>query len=386
MKPVRVLMFARYLPPEYSGAAAQAFLLAERLRARGHHIEFTTHSWSGQRRDYVIEGFAVTALPMRVAARHQEFSIWHNLFKHLWQRRRHVDILHGHGAYYIQGILGPFGQLLGKPSLVKASMSQNDLLSLTCSTIAPVHRRFLKLVDAYVAISDDLNREFLEVGLAPERIWQIPNGVDSERFHPVDREQQRQIGAELGLPVDRPMALFVGVFDQRKRIAWLVQQWIANQGFGTGAHLVAVGPVSRDSYGKALSDELHAYARGHPDLVTIRDFTPRIKLYYQAATLLVFPSSKEGLPNTVLEAMACGLPCVVARAPGSRQLVEDGVNGALFAVDDADDLAQALGKVIGEESVLGARSRQIAVAKYDIEKVADQYECLYDQLLSTHER
>ncbi|HBG93867.1 MAG TPA: glycosyltransferase family 1 protein, partial [Chromatiaceae bacterium] len=81
-----------------------------------------------------------------------------------------------------------------------------------------------------------------------------------------------------------------------------------------------------------------------------------------------------------------GLPCVVARAPGSRQLVEDGVNGALFAVDDADDLAQALGKVIGEESVLGARSRQIAVAKYDIEKVADQYECLYDQLLSTHER
>ena len=386
LKPVRVLMFARYLPPEYSGAAAQAFLLADRLRARGHHVEFATQSWSGRQRDYEVQGFQVTALPMQLSARHQEFSVWRSLARHLWQRRRQIDILHGHGAYYTQSILGPFGRLLGKPTLVKASMSQNDLSSLSHSTIAPVHRRFLRLVDAYVAISADLRAEFADKGLATERVWHIPNGVDTDFFQPVGQERRQQLAARLALPTERPIALFVGVFDTRKRIAWLVEQWIATEGFGTGRHLVAVGPASRDQNDKTLKAELRQRAEQHPDLVTVHDFTPAIRDYYQAAQVLLFPSSKEGLPNTVLEAMACGLPCVVARAPGSRELVKDGFNGATFAIDDADDLARALHGIVGAEARLGANSRAIALARYGIEAIADQYAALYQQLLRAHRK
>lgn len=376
-------MFARYLPPEYSGAAAQAFLLAGELRARGHHVEFATQSWSGQRREYVVDGFPVTALAMQVRAKHQEFSIWRSLAAHLWARRRDVDILHGQGAYYTQSVLGPFGRLLGKPTLVKASLSQNDLSSLSHSTIAPVHRRFLRLVDAYVAISEELKAEFAQKGLAPERIWHIPNGVDTGRFMPVDEAHRQALAASLGLPVDRPIGLFVGVFDERKRIGWLLRQWVDEQGFDTGVHLVAVGPTSRDSYGAALKEELHELARQHPELITVRDFSPDIVRHYQAANLLVFPSLKEGLPNTVLEAMACGLPCVVARAPGSRELVHDGVNGATFAVDNAAELRRAVLGVMPELAPLGARSREIAVADYAIGTIADRYEALYAQLLTT---
>jgi glycosyltransferase involved in cell wall biosynthesis len=379
-------MFARYLPPEYSGAAAQAFLLAGELRARGHHVEFATQSWSGQRREYVVDGFPVTALAMQVRAKHQEFSIWRSLAAHLWARRRDVDILHGQGAYYTQSVLGPFGRLLGKPTLVKASLSQNDLSSLSHSTIAPVHRRFLRLVDAYVAISEELKAEFAQKGLAPERIWHIPNGVDTGRFMPVDEAHRRALAASLGLPVDRPIGLFVGVFDERKRIGWLLRQWVDEQGFDTGVHLVAVGPTSRDSYGAALKEELHELARQHPELITVRDFSPDIVRHYQAANLLVFPSLKEGLPNTVLEAMACGLPCVVARAPGSRELVHDGVNGATFAVDNAAELRRAVLGVMPELTPLGARSREIAVADYAIGTIADRYEALYAHLLTTRSR
>jgi glycosyltransferase involved in cell wall biosynthesis len=379
-------MFARYLPPEYSGAAAQAFLLAGELRARGHHVEFATQSWSGQRRDYVVDGFPVTALAMQVRAKHQEFSIWRSLAAHLWARRRAVDILHGQGAYYTQSVLGPFGRLLGKPTLVKASLSQNDLSSLSHSTIAPVHRRFLRLVDAYVAISEELKEEFAQKGLAPDRIWHIPNGVDTGRFRPVDEARRQALAASLGLPVDKPIALFVGVFDERKRIGWLLHQWVAEQGFDTGVHLVAVGPKSRESYGGALKEELHDLARQHPELITVRDFSPDIVRHYQAANLLVFPSLKEGLPNTVLEAMACGLPCVVARAPGSRELVHDGVNGATFAVDDAVELRGAVRTVMSELAPLGARSREIAVADYAIGTIGDHYEALYAHLLTTRGR
>lgn len=386
MKPVRILMFARYLPPEYSGAAAQAFLLAGRLRARGHRIEFATQSWSGQRRDYDVQGFPVTALPMQLSARHQEFSVWRSLARHLWQRRHQLDILHGHGAYYTQSILGPFGRLLGKPTLVKASMSQNDLSSLSHSTIAPVHRRFLRLVDAYVAISAELKVEFADKGLPTEHVWHIPNGVDTEFFQPVESKRRQQLAAQLELPTERSIALFVGVFDERKRIGWLVEQWIATEGFGTGRHLVAVGPTSRDNRDKALKAELRQGAEQRPDLVTIRDFTPAIRDYYQASQVLVFPSSKEGLPNTVLEAMACGLPCVVARAHGSRELVKDSINGATFAVDDVDGLARALDSISDAETELGANSRNIVLEQFGIEAIADRYEALYEQLLQAQRK
>ncbi|WP_200238444.1 glycosyltransferase family 4 protein [Thiohalocapsa halophila] len=381
MKPVRILMFARYLPPEYSGAAAQAFLLAGQLRARGHHVEFATQSWSGQRRDYEVDGFRVTALSMQLQARHQEFSVWRSLAAHLWQRRHAVDILHGQGAYYTQSILGPFGRFLGKPTLVKASLSQNDLSSLTHSTIAPVHRRFLRLVDAYVAISEELQIEFAQKGLRADRVWHIPNGVDTSRFRPVPEAERQRLAAAIGLTASQPIALFVGVFDERKRIGWLMREWVAANGFGTGVHLVAVGPTSRDSYGEALKQELRDLAAAHPRLLSVRDFTPDILRHYQAASLLVFPSLQEGLPNTVLEAMACGLPCVVARASGSRELVQDDVNGATFAIDETAELRDALHRVLLDLPRLGARSRELAVQHYSIGAITDRYEALYAHLL-----
>jgi glycosyltransferase involved in cell wall biosynthesis len=383
LNPVRVLMFARYLPPEYSGAATQAFLLADRLRERGHHVEFATQSWSGAQCSYEVQGFPVTALHMRPLAKHQEFSVWRSLALHLWRRRHHVDILHGHGAYYAQSILGPLGRLIGKPTLVKASMSQNDLSSLTHCTIAPIHRRFLGLVDAYVAISRDLSAEFADKGLSPERIWHIPNGVDTLHFYPVDETRRLQLAVKLGLPAGRRIALFVGVFDDRKRIEWLVQQWVESKGFGSGMHLVAVGPTSRDVCDVHLKQELRDYAVRHPNLVSIRNYTSNIRDFYQAANVLVFPSLKEGLPNTVLEAMACGLPCIVARAPGSRELITDGINGATFAIDHRDELAAALVQVTDEEVSMGKQSRQIVLKQYDIEGITDQYEALYQSLISS---
>jgi glycosyltransferase involved in cell wall biosynthesis len=382
MNRFRILMTARYLPPEYSGAAAQAFLLADRLRARGHSIEFVTQSWrGGEEKTYQVEGFKVTALKTNLGARHTELSLWRSLLRYVWLHRRDIDVLHSHGAYYTQAIVGPLGRLLGKPSLVKASLADNDLKSLTQSSVGRLHRFFLGRVDAYVAISADLEAEFRARGLAEGRIVTIPNGVDMTRFRPADRVEKRALAESMGLPTDRPLGLFVGVFDERKRIEWLMETWIREGAFGSGARLLAVGPTSRDPYGPELKARMEALAAARPDLAIVRDFTPGIEHLYRMADFFVFPTSNEGLPNALLEAMACGLPCVATRVSGSTDLIRDGETGVLFGVDDAAELGAAVARVQGNAGqALGEAARRFVAEGYDIERIAERYEALYRRL------
>jgi glycosyltransferase involved in cell wall biosynthesis len=112
----------------------------------------------------------------------------------------------------------------------------------------------------------------------------------------------------------------------------------------------------------------------------LAEHTPRIERYYRAANLFVFPSINEGLPNAVLEAMACALPCVAAQAPGSAELVRNGVTGATFAPRDAPGLQRALTAVIANAATFGRSSRRLIVDQFDIEQITDQYEALYARM------
>ena len=383
-RPARVLMYTAYFEPEYSGAALQALTLARELRRRGHQIEFVTNRWPGLSDSLVVEGFSVNRLEPGRSRRHREFRLWFNLTRHVWARRRQLDILHSHGAYFTHAFIGPLARITGMKSLVKASLAQDDLQGLSRPIIGKVHRLMLHCIDACVAISRDLVQEFGAGGLNPERIHYLPNGVDTDRFRQAGAEQVCALRSAMGLPADQPIALYVGVLDQRKNILWLAEQWVEQDAFGTGAQLLAVGPQGRDDPNGKLRARLAELARTHPQRFALHDFHPDVTPYYQCADLLVLPSLKEGLPNVVLEAMACSLPCVVARASGSRELIVEGENGFTYVPDDSASLAAAVRRCLSPEGAgMGEKGRCMAEARYSIRAVADQYEALYAQLLSS---
>jgi phosphatidylinositol alpha-1,6-mannosyltransferase len=376
-------MYTAYLDPEYSGAALQALTLARELRRRGHHVEFVTNRWPGLAETAVVDGFEVRRLEPGRLRKHREFRLWLNLARYVWQRRRDFDILHSHGAYYTHAFVGPLARLVGLKSVAKASLANDDLLGLRSGTlVGAIHRFMLHRVSACVAISRELVQEFRDGGIAPQRIHQLPNGVDLERFHPAPATQRTALRVRLGLPANRPVVLFVGVLDPRKNIRWLAEQWVAHDAFGTGALLLAVGPQGRDDPDGRLRGRLAALAAAHPERFALHDFHADVAPYYQCVDALVLPSYKEGLPNVVLEAMAAGLPCVAACASGSRELIVDGQTGCLYVPDDAAGLAQAVRRVLGPDGpAMGAAGRRAAEARYAIGSVADRYEALYDQLL-----
>jgi glycosyltransferase involved in cell wall biosynthesis len=379
----RVLMYTAYFDPEYSGAALQALTLARELQQRGHHVEFVTNRWPGLAASGVVEGFPVRRLKPGRWRKHREFRLWFNLARYVWQRRHDFDILHSHGAYYTHAFIGPLSRMAGLKSLVKASLAEDDLQDLKLPLIGALHRQMLRRIDAYVAISLDLVQEFRDGGFAPDKIHHIPNGVEINQFPPCPPEQRAMPRSQLGLPTDRPIALYVGVLDQRKNIEWLAEQWIQHHGFASNGLLLIIGPQSREDTDGALRGRLAALARAHPALLALRDFSPDIGLYYQSADALVLPSLKEGLPNVVLEAMAAGLPCVAARASGSRELIEEGETGFTYAHGDVAQMGEAVRRCLSPEGIrLGARAREVVQARYSIQAVADRYETLYAQLLA----
>jgi glycosyltransferase involved in cell wall biosynthesis len=376
-------MLARYFPPEYSGAALQALALARELRSRGHHVEFAvfggTSGTGGP-----VDGFPVTRLRAGQGPKHQELRLWWNLYRLLRRRRHDFDILHSHGAYYTQAIVGPLGRLFGLKSVVKASLARNDLAGVDRTLAGHLHARMLRAVDACVAISSDLANELEAAGVARERIVRIPNGVDTERFRPAGAGEKVRAREALGLPPDRPVALFVGVFDRRKSILWLAEQWVATGGCGTGALLLAAGPVSRDREDRDVWQQARDLADRQPALLDVRRYLDNIQDLYRAADLLVLPSLAEGLPNVVMEAMASGLPCAVSAVAGNTDLVRDGETGRTFRPGDAEGLTAAVHGCLGEPGGrVAAAAREQILTRYSLASVADAYEPLYVRLLAS---
>lgn len=385
--PRRILMYTAYFAPEFSGAALQALTLARELRLRGHHVEFVTNRWPGLPSAAIVDGFPLRRLQPGRMRKHREFRLWFNLARFVWQRRRDFDILHSHGAYFTNAFVAPLAHWLGLKSVIKASLAQDDMQDFDQPRVGALHKAMLRQADACVAISADLATEFELGGIERQRIHRLPNGVDTQRFCPASESQVEALRLRLQLPLGRPIVLYLGVLDQRKNIRWLAEQWIANDGFGTGALLLATGPQAREDQGGELLGYLRDVARQHPMHFALHEFSADVESYYQCANVLVLPSVKEGLPNVVLEAMACGLPCVAAQASGSKELIVEGQTGLTYAQGDDDALGNAIRQCISPSGrAMGERGRKTAMEQYDIRKVADTYASLYTTLTTSRKR
>ena len=205
--------------------------------------------------------------------------------------------------------------------------------------------------------------------LAGQRIVSIPNAIDSHVFCPQDKQQARQI---LGLPVDRRIILFVSqrVTDPRKGMNYFVE---AIQ------KLVQQHPEMRENTGVAI---LGGHAEEVASQLALQSYPlgyisdpQRIVSVYNAADVFVLPSLEDNLPNTLMEAMACGVPCVSFRVGGIPEMIDHQSNGYVAQPCDANDLAQGIHYVLAEADYEGLSHECVKkVARcYSQQSVANRY-------------
>ncbi|TYT23592.1 glycosyltransferase family 4 protein [Luteimonas viscosa] len=230
---------------------------------------------------------------------------------------------------------------LGLPYVVKVHGSD-----LNVQADQPSHRpqiaAALRGARAVVAVSDALAGKARALGVEPGRVHLLYNGVDGERFRPGDRTAARQA---LALSPDAPLVLYVGNLKQSKGCLDLLEAFPAVLARQPDACLAFVGAGAA-----AATLSRRAQQLGIADRVMLAGARPheQLALWMQAANLLSLPSHNEGVPNVVLEAMACGLP-VVATAVGGIPEVLPGQAGILVPAHDRAALGQALGEALGRD-------------------------------------
>ena len=184
-----------------------------------------------------------------------------------------------------------------------------------------------------IAVSREVKREIVTTCRVPEeRIAVIYNGVDSERFHPRNRERARdRIKRQWGIPLEDPVVLFVGSGFQRKGLDRLLRAWDSPR-LG-GIYLLVVGEDAQKGHYVSWA-ERHAKKR-----ILFAGRQDEIENYFGAADLLALPALQEAFGNVVLEALASGLPVLVSRTVGAAEVLTGELRqGILTCADDPSEM------------------------------------------------
>ena len=169
-------------------------------------------------------------------------------------------------------------------------------------------------------------------GMNPENIVVFPWGVNIERFHPENTEGKKQKAKEITLFCNRTWEPIYG-------IDVLAEAFVKVASLNSDVNLILLGGGSQGSNIRRILTNGGVMERVHfGGQVGQRDL-PR---WYHMADIYISPSHVDGSSVSLLEALACGLPCLVSDIPGNKEWIEEGVNGWLFRDGDVDDLAEKI--------------------------------------------
>lgn len=209
-------------------------------------------------------------------------------------------------------------------------------------------RRALQRADRLVALSAEIAEAMERLGADSKKIAVIPNGIDRERFHFQPQQSARQ---RLGLPLERPIALSVGYRLERKGFHLLIDAVPEIRQQFPDVLLVIVGGVARWGQDYTSEIEERIQALNLADHVRLVGARPQDELphWYAAADVFALLSSREGSPNVLMEALACGLPAVATSVGGIPEVLEDSRLGHLLRERSAKAAAEGIVDVLGQE-------------------------------------
>jgi len=386
--------------PKFEGDATAPFIesIARGIAARGHDVSVVLphHPDLARRNDEPVRFLPYSYAPL------ESWNLWgyaksleadHRVRRRVYLlaplaalalratvsaelKARRYDVLHAHWLVPNAGLIADIARSHSVPLVV--SLHGSDVFLAERSALAALAGRFaLGKAGAVTACSSDLLQRAFRLGARPERSRVVPYGVDPKAFHPgasADGVRKRFSVAE-----GEVLVLGIGRLVEKKGFRHLVEAATLSRGF----RVLIAGDGD-------LRGELEALARAAPGRVLFAGELDRdgIARALQAADIVAIPSvvdragNVDGLPNTLLEALASGRTVVASRVGGIPEILEDGVNGLLVAPGDPKALAAALERLAADPEArrrLGAEARRTAETKLGWARACAAFEECYAQ-------
>lgn len=357
------------------GTERDFYRTAEGLRDLGHEVhlfcsEFKVSAPEGTR------AHGVPLVPLGRTARLWSFAL---LAPRVIARHR-CDVVAGFGRMVGQDIVRSGG---GSHRVFLEKMARGEgKLRRLWHRLSPYHRSVLAVerrqyapgnYRKVLAVSREVKREIASAYQVPEeKIAVLYNGVDTDRFHPRHRDRARaRVRGQWGIPLEAPLALFVGNGFKRKGLDRLARVWESRD---EGIYLLVVGADHNERGYRALTGR----AKGK---IVFAGPQERVEEYYGAADLFLLPAFQEAFGNVVLEALASGIPVIVTRAVGAAEVLAGELKeGILENPDDPEEIrAKMLGFLEpGRRFRLSQQARKLAEAY----SWKNHFRRLEDELLS----
>lgn len=364
--------------PLIGGAERATQTLCCGLVAAGCKVEVITAWHPGLSRQQVVGDLSVRRFGWSGPGKVRSFTFGLASLMHILRRQRAVPLIHA------QNIDTPL--LVGL--LVRIIARKRLILTVHSDQVIPQKSRTIpgrlrialmrRWVDHFIAVSQSGRQCMLDVGISPERISLIPNGLDTDFFRPPTCEEKAALRAELGYKPEDVIVLFLGRLIPSKR-ADLLLIALHKLSEEHNVKCIVAGDGSENEELQTLAQELALRER-----VRFVGAVNNVRDFYWLSDVFVQPSQFEGLSVALLESMACGLAVVVSDCEGNLELVTDRVNGLTFPVDNAQQLTERLTELIENpalRTVLGKRASADISARYSKEVVAEAHLEVYRQVL-----
>lgn len=345
---------------EMAGGQAVALRLARAARDRGDDVFFVSPTTGSFAAMAAADGFAVELVDVSRTIRLVGAARLRRLL-----RRRDVDLLHTH-VHLAAAVLGRVAARSAGCVVVSHLHIENHLRRSRIARVPLValDNSTARLCARLIAVSDATRGAFERQGFPSQLLETVPNSVDLTRLAVPPQDLRQELALAPGSLILGHVGRLAPVKGQRE----LLHAFAAIRTRHPDAHLVLVG--SDDERGGAYATELEAYARdlGVADAVHLLGFRSDALGIVSELDVLVLPSTIEGMPLVVLEAMALGTPVVATAAGGTPEAVDDGGTGLLVPVGDVNALAAALDRLLADALLrdeLGRAARTRIAAHFD---------------------
>lgn len=372
---MRVVMTIQKYYPFVGGAERQLQQLARRLQQQGVEVTILTRRFGHLPAFEYVDQVPVYRLPAPGPKPLAALTYLLASLRLIGKLRPHI--VHAHEMLSPATVALLARWLYGSRVIVKVLCGgeTGDVYKITHRPLSALRIRYLRQnVDAFIAISQEIDEELDQIQIPKTKRYAIPNGVDTEHFSPVSLEQKHRLRLEFGLNPDSLLILYSGRLHPYKRVDLLLEAWPAVFSRYPMAQLLILGSGSEEA-------KLRQKA---PAGVQFLGEVPDVAPYLQMADLYVMPSAREGLSNSVLEALSTGIPVIATTAGGTPDVIRHLQEGYLIPPNDLAALRQAMLDMLGEDGLrarLAQQGRARVLADYSFETAVQRTLRLYQGVL-----